>query len=320
LIVVTAVAVITTVALAILPAWASFSRLATSAGSVGTATLAPPSGLTAAGGVRLSWTATPSTWATGTRVLRATTPGGPYTQIAQIVGRATTTSTDNPGLGTFYYVVQAYYSGNGANWNSVNSNEVRGGIALIQKAAGGGVAATISATFAAGPTAGDLLIAVVATRTSGTITGPSGWSTAINQTGAPSQAIFYKVAGAAEPTGVSATTTATGNGNGIHVYEYRGVTTLDASSSATGTGTAVASGSLTTTTANILVIARTVKLAGSSYTAWTNGFIQQNSFTKGTTVTLFAGADVVSGAVASYTTTGTSATSGAWRGQIVAFR
>ena len=296
------------------PAWAAFSGTTSASGSIGTATLAAPTGLTAAGGVRLSWTATTSTWATGTRVFRSTTSGGPYTQIAQITGLATTTYTDGPGFGTFFYVVQAYYTGNGANWTSTNSAQARGGIALIQKATGGGTTSTISATFASTPTTGDLLVAVVATRTNGAITAPSGWSTAINQAGTPSQGIFYKIAGAAESTTVTATTAATGNGTGIHIYEYRGVTTLDASSSSTGTGTAVASGSLTTTTANNLVIAATVKNAGASYTAWSNSFTEESDFTKGTTVTLFGGADLISGAVAAYTTTGTSATSGAWRG------
>ena len=48
--------------------------------------LAPPTGLTAACGttITLDWTATVDTYATGHRVFRATTPGGPYSQIAQI--------------------------------------------------------------------------------------------------------------------------------------------------------------------------------------------------------------------------------------------
>jgi hypothetical protein len=304
------------------PAIANFTQSATATGSVGTATLAAPTGLSASGGVKLSWTATTSAWATGTRVFRSATSGGPYSQITQIVGLATTTYTDSPGRGSFFYVVQAYYSGNGANWTSANSSEVRGGIALIQSATAGGTATTVSATFAATPTAGDLLVAVIATRTTGTITGPSGWTSAINQGGstAPNQAIFYKIAGSAESKTVSASTTATGNGNGLQIYEYRGVTTLDATGSTTGTGTAVASGSLTTTTANELVIAGLVSLGGTSVSAWTNTFLEEKDFTFGTTVTLFAGGDRISAAVGSQTTTATSTASGAWRGQVVAFR
>src|SRR3989475_12590775 len=72
-----------------------------------TATLAAPTGLSAtvqANGstVRITWTATSSTWASGHRVYRATSAGGPYSQIQQIVGRATVTDDDVPGVGTFY--------------------------------------------------------------------------------------------------------------------------------------------------------------------------------------------------------------------------
>jgi len=93
---------------------------------VATATLAAPTGLTATvqsngGTVRIAWTATSSTWASGHKVFRATNAGGPYTQIQQIVGRATVIYDDAPGVGTFYYVVRGYYDTNGANWESVNS-------------------------------------------------------------------------------------------------------------------------------------------------------------------------------------------------------
>jgi hypothetical protein len=304
-------------------AWAGFDRTVSTSHSVGTAVLAQPTGLTTAGGARLSWTATTSTWATGTRVFRSATPGGPFTQIAEIAGLATTTYTDSPGFGTFSYALQAYYTGNGANWNSVNSTEKRGGIARIQTAVGGGTVANITATYATAPTAGNLLVAVVATRASGTITAPSGWSTAVRQTGSPSQGIFYKIAGASELTTVSASTTASGNGTGIHIYEYSGVTILDASASSSGTGTAVASGSLTTTTANNLVLAAMVKnTTTGSFSAFTNSFVERNDFRRGTStaMTTFAAADRISGAPGAYSTTGTSATSNAWRGQIVAFR
>ncbi len=91
-----------------------------------TATLAAPTGVSAtvqANGstVRITWTATSSTWASGHRVYRATSAGGPYSQIQQIAGRATVTYDDVPGVGTFYYVVRGYYDANGANWESQNS-------------------------------------------------------------------------------------------------------------------------------------------------------------------------------------------------------
>jgi len=93
-----------------------------------TATLAAPTGVSATvqsngGTVRVTWTATSSTWASGHRVFRGTNSGGPYSQIQQIAGRATVTYDDVPGVGTFYYVVRGYYNANGANWESVNSGQ-----------------------------------------------------------------------------------------------------------------------------------------------------------------------------------------------------
>jgi hypothetical protein len=91
-----------------------------------TATLAAPTGVSAivqanGGTVRVAWTATSSTWASGHRVFRATNAGGPFSQIQQITGRTTVIYDDVPGVGTFFYVVRGYYDTNGANWESVNS-------------------------------------------------------------------------------------------------------------------------------------------------------------------------------------------------------
>ena len=93
---------------------------------LGTAALAAPTGVSASvlsngSTVRVTWTATTSTWATGHRVYRATSAGGPYTLIQQIAGRTTVTYDDVPGLGTFFYVVRGYYDTNGANWSSADS-------------------------------------------------------------------------------------------------------------------------------------------------------------------------------------------------------
>lgn len=94
-------------------------------GSFKATTLAAPTGVTATvstdGRVELSWIATPSTRATGHRVLRSIQSSGPYTQIAQIAGLTTTTFTDNPGPGTYSYVVRSYYAANGADWFSPDS-------------------------------------------------------------------------------------------------------------------------------------------------------------------------------------------------------
>jgi signal peptidase len=84
--------------------------------------LAPPTGPTAVCGptITLDWTATVDTYATGHRVFRATTPGGPYSQIAEITPRATVTYDDTPAAGVYYYVVRAYY----LSWESTDSTEV----------------------------------------------------------------------------------------------------------------------------------------------------------------------------------------------------
>ncbi len=96
-----------------------------STNTVASATLAAPTSLTVSGSVNLAWTATTSSYASGTRIFRSTTSGGPYVQIALVAGLSTTSYTDSPGTGVSYYVVVASYDANGANWTSVNSNEVR---------------------------------------------------------------------------------------------------------------------------------------------------------------------------------------------------
>jgi hypothetical protein len=103
---------------------ATFTAGSAAAPLVQTSSLGAPSNLTVASGTTtLSWGQSTSTWATGTRIYRATTSGGSYLQIAQIANSTTTTYTDAPGSGSFYYVVRAYYDGNGANWTSPDSNE-----------------------------------------------------------------------------------------------------------------------------------------------------------------------------------------------------
>jgi hypothetical protein len=90
-------------------------------GTFTTDTLDAPAGLTATGGasITLNWTATADTYATGHRVYRSTSSGGPYNQIAEVTPRTATTYIDNPVAGTYYYVVRSFHQG----WESVNSNE-----------------------------------------------------------------------------------------------------------------------------------------------------------------------------------------------------
>lgn len=312
-------------------AWGTFTKSTSATHTISTNTVAAPTSLTATGtvAVLLSWTSTTSAFATGSRVFRSTTSGSGYAQIAQVAGLSTTTYTDAPGTGTFYYVVEAYYSGNGANWTSANSNQASsttaGSITFVQVATGGGTSASIAATFSATPQVGDLLVAVAGTRTDGILTGPSGWSTAINQsnlgTSGPDEAIFYKLAGPAESTTVTVATTANGTGNGIHVYEYSGVTTLATSGSASGSSAAPTSGSVTTTSARSLVLAGLVLHSTATFSTFTNGFTTRANFTGGSgpIKTLYGGADLTTSATGTYSTSATS-NSGLWEGEIVAFK
>ena len=93
-------------------------------GTIINPTLNPPTDLTATCGTSktLNWTATVDTYATGHRVLRSATPGGPYTQIAEVTPRTTTTYVDSPAPGFYYYVVRAYYQ----SQESVDSIEAAG--------------------------------------------------------------------------------------------------------------------------------------------------------------------------------------------------
>lgn len=102
-----------------------------------TATLEAPSGpgaTPACNGptpkVDLAWTATPSTFADGYDVYRATVSGGPYTSIAHVTGRTTVTYADVTGLlvnTTYFYVLQATAS----SWTSVNSAQAQATTPLL---------------------------------------------------------------------------------------------------------------------------------------------------------------------------------------------
>ncbi len=87
-----------------------------------TDTLNPPADPQSTGtlSTALTWTATSDTYATGYRVLRSATAGGPYTQVGEVTPRTTTAFNESPADGTYYYVVRSFYE----NWESVYSAEV----------------------------------------------------------------------------------------------------------------------------------------------------------------------------------------------------
>jgi hypothetical protein len=97
--------------------------------SVATDTLDPPTSLVASGGARatLSWTPTVDAYATGYAVLRTTTSGGSYTQVATATPATTSTFADTPSVdGTYYYVLRSYIQ----NWTSVPTNQVSATVAV----------------------------------------------------------------------------------------------------------------------------------------------------------------------------------------------
>lgn len=102
---------------------ARMSVIETVPSTFSTDTLHPPTSLSATRsglGVSLTWTATVDPRATGYQVLRSTTNGGPYTQIATVTPRTTTSYLNSPVLpGMYYYVLQTYFG----SWTSGNSNQ-----------------------------------------------------------------------------------------------------------------------------------------------------------------------------------------------------
>ena len=100
------------------------------------ATLQPPTSLTATAScqflsprITLNWTATTSTGAVGYKVFRGTVNGGPYSEIATVAGRTTTSYLDTGvNLNTrYYYVLQSYVQ----NWRSADSNQATAQTALL---------------------------------------------------------------------------------------------------------------------------------------------------------------------------------------------
>ena len=71
--------------------------------------------------VNLSWTVTPSAAATGYQIFRSTSNDGPYTSIATVSNRTTTSYTDTTVTfsTTYYYVLEAARN----LWRSNQSNQ-----------------------------------------------------------------------------------------------------------------------------------------------------------------------------------------------------
>lgn len=183
----------------------------------------------------------------------------------------------------------------------------------------------VAASFTGTPTAGNLLIAVVGNRdASGSPTTPSGWTVARDDSGnTPGQIIYYKIAGASEPTTVTVSGYPAVVSLGIHLYEYSGV---DASSPlagvtlVSGSGTTASSGSVNTSRDGALVLVGFTAAAGTDYSGWTSGFVEEWDFANGGAPAgraTYAGADLVTGAAGAYSTSATLGASADWIGHVL---
>ena len=172
---------------------------------------------------------------------------------------------------------------------------------------------TVTATYPAATTAGNLLIMIVTTNNTGASV-PAGWSIALGDPGlsATVVALYYKVAAGSETT---VTSTDTGGNMGLFIAEYNGFTgtpTLDVSAN-NGSGASVLTIStgttVTTTTANGLAIAAAYINSATTFSSWSNAFVNL------TKVNITYSAEKILSATGTQTslltTTGTAGTAGA---------
>lgn len=206
---------------------------------------------------------------------------------------------------------------------------VRAATSLVQESNNNALGT--QAKFAAAPQAGNLLIVVCSANGTATITAPSGFTTAITQSGAIAQAIYYKVA-----TGNNETTLGCGFTSSstafVELLEYGnlpGQISIDktASSSAKGQGnnTTMSTGSLVTGYNNELLIGAIASNAKTKVpTGWTNAFIKDGSIVNQTTQQQNRGtlevAHLDAATMGSYSSSSSVAEAADWNGQIVAFR
>jgi hypothetical protein len=106
---------------------ARFTDASTAAGVVATGTLLPPTVVTATGGatIGLAWTPTLSTYASGYEVLRSATSGSGHTVIATVTPWSAVSAPDDPGTGTWYYLLRSTYQA----WRSATTAEVAATVA-----------------------------------------------------------------------------------------------------------------------------------------------------------------------------------------------
>ena len=195
---------------------------------------------------------------------------------------------------------------------------------------GGAAATSVTFTYPATPTQGNLLIATFSWRGDTTVTGtPSGWSLATNSGNATGLdgAIYYKIAGASEPT-VHTWTLAVSNKFAGCASEWSGIVTtapLDKTNLNNGTGTAGTCGLTgTLSQANELVIAMFSNIDIFTWASHDNGSaeILEKASTGGSTTTrnnLSLATKIVS-ATTSVNYGATLSSSGTWVSAVATFK
>jgi hypothetical protein len=248
-----------------------------SAGAVAapTVTSVSPNSGPATGGTAVTITGT--NFASGATV----TFGGTAATNVVVVNSKTITAT-TPAHATGAVTVTVTVNGQSGSLVNGFTYTAAGVISFIQVAAATPQTktATVSATYPAAQTSGDLNVVVVGwndtTSTVQSVKDSAGntYSLAIGPTKGTGlqESIYY----AANIVGGSNTVTVTFNqaaaGPDLRILEYRGVTTLDAKAGASGSGSAANSGSATTTSTNELIfgadmVATTTESAGSGFTS-----------------------------------------------------
>lgn len=209
----------------------------------------------------------------------------------------------------------------------VNAPRVAAAPGLVQSAKASASATNpASASFPSAVTSGNLLVAICAYNASVTFIAPTGFSTAINQSGTVSLGIFYKVADGTESS-VSCSFLNTSGSSTIMLHEFSGLRVanpLDAVNLTASSGTsATASSGSVTTTDNDLLVAGMVADSSTTPGNWTSSFI--TTPLAGTTGgkpafrSSFSSGYLTTSGTGTYSST-VSITSGNWRGQIAAFK
>lgn len=200
-------------------------------------------------------------------------------------------------------------------------------VAYVQKKSGLANSSSVSASFSSTPVEGNLMVAVVGNWDARTVTGPSGWTTALNEgNNSPGLSVFYKIAGAGEATGVSASFSSS-TYVGIQLLEFSDVdpnSPLEDVVSASGTSSSIGFGSVDVAGDNAVLVAAAVDRYEQSFSSWSNSFSEQFDYDHNrllsSSATNYGVAYRLVTSPGTYTTSASTTFSKAYRTQLLAFR